>query len=74
VVAEGVESDDVWRRLGQLGCDVAQGFAIARPMALADLTRWVEASNNAVRPAEEARPVARVMVEGGRGRREVLAS
>jgi diguanylate cyclase (GGDEF)-like protein len=75
VVAEGVESDAVWRRLGLLGCDVAQGFAIARPMALADLKRWIDASGNAVRPAgEPRRPVARVAAEGGRGRREVFAS
>jgi EAL domain-containing protein (putative c-di-GMP-specific phosphodiesterase class I) len=73
VVAEGVESDAVWRRLGQLGCDVAQGFAIARPMALADLRRWIDERGGAARPAEGPRPVARV-VEGGRGRRAVLAS
>jgi EAL domain-containing protein (putative c-di-GMP-specific phosphodiesterase class I) len=41
VVAEGVESEAVWRRLGELGCDLAQGYAIARPMALADLERWM---------------------------------
>ncbi len=43
VVAEGVETTDVWDRLCLLGCDVAQGFAIARPMALSDLRRWVGA-------------------------------
>ena len=32
VVAEGVESEGVWQRLAELGCDVAQGYAIARPM------------------------------------------
>jgi diguanylate cyclase (GGDEF)-like protein len=43
VVAEGVESEAVWRRLGQLGCDVAQGYAIARPMPLSQLRSWVAA-------------------------------
>ena len=74
VVAEGVESDAVWRRLGQLGCDVAQGFAIAKPMALADLRRWIDGSGEAVRPSAEPRPVARAAAEGGRGRLEVIAS
>jgi diguanylate cyclase (GGDEF)-like protein len=31
VVAEGVESGDVYRRLSELGCDAAQGFWLARP-------------------------------------------
>jgi predicted phage terminase large subunit-like protein len=32
VVAEGVENDDVWELLTQLGCDVAQGYMISRPI------------------------------------------
>jgi len=35
-VAEGVEDDDTAAALAALGCDVAQGFAIARPMPVAD--------------------------------------
>jgi diguanylate cyclase (GGDEF)-like protein len=31
VVAEGVESGDVYRRLSELGCDAAQGYWLARP-------------------------------------------
>ncbi len=34
VVAEGVESTELWDALADLGCDVAQGYGIARPMAL----------------------------------------
>ena len=56
VVAEGVESDAVWRRLGELGCDLAQGFAIARPMPLADLRQWIADSAGAVSPAAEPIP------------------
>ena len=41
VVAEGVESTDVWDLLGAMGCDVAQGFAIARPMPFPDLRGWL---------------------------------
>lgn len=36
-IAEGVESQDTLRVLEQLGVDFAQGFAIARPMPVADV-------------------------------------
>jgi diguanylate cyclase (GGDEF)-like protein len=41
VVAEGVETDEAWRRLRVLGCDVAQGWLIGRPLAAADFTSWL---------------------------------
>ena len=41
VVAEGVESDEAWRRLRLLGCDVAQGWLIGRPLPAADFTSWL---------------------------------
>jgi diguanylate cyclase (GGDEF)-like protein len=41
VVAEGVESAEIWNALTVLGCDVAQGFGIARPMAFPDLRGWL---------------------------------
>jgi diguanylate cyclase (GGDEF)-like protein len=54
VVGEGVESVDIWNALATVGCDVAQGFGIARPMPLADLrgwlTRWDEAREASRRP------------------------
>jgi predicted signal transduction protein with EAL and GGDEF domain len=31
VVAEGVESEAAWTRLGSLGCDTAQGYYVGRP-------------------------------------------
>jgi diguanylate cyclase (GGDEF)-like protein len=40
VVAEGVESAPVWQALAELGCDVAQGFGIARPMPAAQFLQW----------------------------------
>ncbi len=39
-VAEGVETRAVWDLLGRLGCDVAQGYFIARPMAAAQFPDW----------------------------------
>jgi len=41
VVAEGVESEDVLHRLRALGCDLAQGFCLARPASADDVTEWL---------------------------------
>jgi EAL domain-containing protein (putative c-di-GMP-specific phosphodiesterase class I)/CheY-like chemotaxis protein len=39
-VAEGVEDEADWRHLRSLGCDVAQGYFIGRPMPAAQLKAW----------------------------------
>ena len=41
VCAEGVEDEATWRMLKELGCDLAQGYWIARPMAAGDLMAWL---------------------------------
>jgi EAL domain-containing protein (putative c-di-GMP-specific phosphodiesterase class I) len=41
VVAEGVEREPVWRRLTDLGCDIAQGNYLSRPLEPAPLIAWV---------------------------------
>jgi diguanylate cyclase (GGDEF)-like protein len=41
VVAEGVESAQGWSRLAQLGCNVAQGYYLSRPVPAAELTAWL---------------------------------
>ena len=40
-VAEGVETQDEWDLLQQLGCDVAQGYYIARPMQSDTYVEWL---------------------------------
>ena len=40
-VAEGVEDERAFDRLVSLGCDYAQGFAIARPMPAASMLPWL---------------------------------
>ncbi len=40
VVAEGVESEEVYKMLVELGCDIAQGFYIAHPMPSDELVPW----------------------------------
>ncbi len=44
VVAEGVATAEILDRLIGLGCDVAQGFHVARPMAECSLWDFLEAS------------------------------
>jgi diguanylate cyclase len=45
VVGEGVEDADVLRELTVTGCDVAQGYHFARPMAMDDLNAWLSRRN-----------------------------
>jgi diguanylate cyclase (GGDEF)-like protein len=64
VVAEGVETAEQMALLAQQGCDVAQGYYIARPMPLADLLSWqpallptsAPARQQPTRPGELAAP------------------
>jgi EAL domain-containing protein (putative c-di-GMP-specific phosphodiesterase class I) len=39
-VAEGVETRAHWNLLRELGCDIAQGYFIAKPMAAAEFQDW----------------------------------
>ncbi len=41
LVAEGAETPAHISHLLTMGCDVIQGYALARPMAAADIPRWV---------------------------------
>lgn len=40
-VAEGVETHGHWNQLAALGCDIAQGYFIAKPMPAEDFQTWV---------------------------------
>jgi len=41
-VAEGVERKEDWEILKQCGCDLAQGYFIAKPMPDSDLPGWAK--------------------------------
>ncbi len=43
VVGEGIENRDDWDLLTRLGCDIGQGYFIARPMPAADIVGWISA-------------------------------
>ncbi|MGZ5145162.1 MAG: EAL domain-containing response regulator [Burkholderiales bacterium] len=40
-VAEGVETQQEWDLLQELGCDLAQGYFIAKPMEVNDYLNWL---------------------------------
>jgi EAL domain-containing protein (putative c-di-GMP-specific phosphodiesterase class I) len=54
VVAEGVEDAEVMAVLRDLGCDLAQGYAIARPLPAEQLAEWVESCEWTTRPPRRA--------------------
>ena len=45
VTAEGVETEAVLERLRALGCDLAQGYLISKPIPAAALEEWFRASH-----------------------------
>jgi diguanylate cyclase (GGDEF)-like protein len=42
VIAEGVEDEATLGRLARLGCDLAQGYHISRPMPALQFVRWLD--------------------------------
>ena len=48
-VAEGVETLQVWEKLKNLGCDIAQGYFISKPLPLDQFLNWA----NSYRPLSQ---------------------
>ena len=44
VVAEGVESQESWDRLKEMGCDSAQGYFMSRPIPADQFMQWIKES------------------------------
>ena len=42
VVAEGVETEEQYRCLEELGCDLIQGYLISRPVPAATLNEFID--------------------------------
>ena len=42
IVAEGVETQQDWDRVAALGCDLVQGYFIAKPMDEENLMTWLK--------------------------------
>lgn len=48
VVAEGIENMPILKRLQELGCDIAQGYGISRPLASDQFGTWLATTDYAV--------------------------
>ncbi len=46
VVAEGVEDEATLRKLRDLGCDMAQGYHLSRPLPADEIGRWMRSSGH----------------------------
>ena len=40
-VAEGVETSEHWKLCGELGCDIAQGFYLSKPISAKEVLAWM---------------------------------
>jgi diguanylate cyclase (GGDEF)-like protein len=65
IVAEGIETEDQADWFRRLGCRLGQGFLYARPMAAADLERYLRRQVSAARAAARAAETADAL--GARG-------
>jgi EAL domain-containing protein (putative c-di-GMP-specific phosphodiesterase class I) len=61
VVAEGVESETVWQKLMECGCDYAQGYYLSRPIPADQMTRWLEHREANRRATEGGSAEARIL-------------
>jgi len=52
VVAEGVESEQVWNQLAIMNCDIAQGFGIAVPMDYPEFRTWMAHWDTVIDPRQ----------------------
>jgi diguanylate cyclase (GGDEF)-like protein len=69
VVAEGVEDEAGWIILQELGCDLIQGYLLARPMPADEMTRWLAEhfSSLATRLHQQTEPHQTRTPEAGSG-------
>ncbi len=51
VVAEGIENENIWNRLRQMGCDYGQGYWIAKPMPVNELLLWIDSHHTLLKPS-----------------------
>jgi EAL domain-containing protein (putative c-di-GMP-specific phosphodiesterase class I) len=58
MVAEGVENEAALTELARLGCDVAQGYHISKPLPAEQLTGWL---HTRIQPQPAQPDVAPVM-------------
>jgi len=65
VVAEGVENSEALRVLKAMGCDLAQGYHVSKPMPSTDVAPWLAASGRTAQRISNERKVV-LMVDDDR--------
>ena len=65
VVAEGVEEDAARDQLAAMGCDVAQGYLISRPLSEERLEAWLQARTVQARGVRDETVLTLVVVSPG---------
>jgi len=48
IVAEGVESQSTYELLKEMGCDIAQGYYVSRPLSEKDFQLWLETNEHRI--------------------------
>jgi diguanylate cyclase len=43
IIAEGVEAEETWQQLADIGVDYVQGYVMTRPLAAGEFTDWLAA-------------------------------
>ncbi len=56
VVAEGVETEAAWERLRKMGCTLAQGYYLARPLPAPEAMTWLHHSTDGLNAASQLAP------------------
>jgi len=59
VVVEGVEDQETWNHLADLGCHAIQGYHLARPMPVGDLQPWLHGYTSYRRAIARPAPLPR---------------
>jgi EAL domain-containing protein (putative c-di-GMP-specific phosphodiesterase class I) len=52
VVAEGVEKIEAWNLLRKLGCDLAQGYLISKPLPANEVLAFVAQANRLLQDSD----------------------
>jgi EAL domain-containing protein (putative c-di-GMP-specific phosphodiesterase class I) len=61
VVAEGVEDEATFDQLRALGCDMAQGYWLSRPLGGSEIPAWMRSSAWAPSIVPELKTLRRVV-------------
>ncbi|HEY4213118.1 MAG TPA: EAL domain-containing protein [Steroidobacteraceae bacterium] len=70
VVAEGVEDAEGWNLLRQLGCDLAQGYLISKPLPVEEVAAFLRTANELLPASDSTVQQIRVLGQLAHGGRE----